>query len=124
MAYIVIVDDDEAVRDILTRILARGDHEVADFEDGKLAFESILERRPDLIITDIYMPEMDGIEFLIRIHEEEPGLPIIAISGGGFTSAGFVLEDAGRLGATATLEKPFEVEEVLSAVDEALSTAD
>ncbi len=120
MAQIALIDDDDAVRRSLGRILERADHEVTDFPDGKAAMESLGKRRPDVIITDIYMPEMDGIEFLIRIQDVAPQVPVIAISGGGFTTAGSVLEDAGQLGAVATLEKPFEAHEVLAAVDDAL----
>ena len=123
MARILIVDDEDAIRDVLSRILARADHEVEACPDAQSALDLARTWSPDLIITDVYMPEMDGIEFLIQIREERPDQPIIVISGGAERSpADLVLEDAGHLGAVSTLAKPFEMDEVLAAVNAALAT--
>lgn len=122
MARVLIVDDEDAIRNVLLRILTRADHEVEACPDGASALEVARSWSPDLVITDVYMPEMDGIEFLIQIREEQPDLPIIVISGGAqHSTADFVLEDAGQLGAVSTLPKPFEMNEVLEAVSAALS---
>jgi len=116
MARILIIDDEPSIRDTLERILRRDGHEVEKAADGRRALEAVSARPPDLVITDIYMPEMDGIEFLLSLNEATPDIPVVAISGGAIASAGFVLEDAAQLGAAATLAKPFEVDEVRSLV--------
>jgi DNA-binding NtrC family response regulator len=122
VARVLIVDDDDAIRGVLPRILAHAQHEAEACADGAAALEMCRSWSPDLIITDVYMPEMDGIEFLLLVREEQPDLPIIVISGGGqFFTANHALEDAMQLGAVSTLSKPFQMEEVLAAVDKALS---
>lgn len=91
-------------------------------DNGAVALELLDQRQPDLVLTDIYMPEMDGIEFLLRFRDAHPGIPIIAMSGGGYASKEFVLEDAGLIGASHTLSKPLTVDAVVSAVHTALAS--
>ncbi len=116
MADILLIDDDDAVRQVLRRLLEREGHGVRDAADGAAGLRLLDERRPDVVLTDVYMPEMDGIELLVAIQEAEPGLPVIVVSGGGFASADFVLEDAAQLGADAILSKPFERSVVLDTI--------
>lgn len=123
MADILIIDDDDGVRRALERILDREDHRVLTASDGAAGMRLLEAEHPDLVITDVYMPEMDGIEFLIRIRDAEPELPIIVISGGGFAPADFVLEDASQLGADAILSKPFERAVVLDTIRRVLGQA-
>ncbi|MFG1690705.1 response regulator [Gemmatimonadota bacterium] len=78
----------------------------------------------DLVITDIYMPEMNGIEFLIRVWEAFPEARVIALSGGGFLGKEDVLAAASKLGAVGVLKKPFSAEECLEVVQRALDTAE
>jgi DNA-binding NtrC family response regulator len=120
MAIILIIDDEPGIRRSLRRILESDGHEVMDAEDGRVALRLEESTLPDLIITDVFMPEMDGIEFLLEHQETHPGIPIIAISGGGFADKEFVLKDADMIGAVATLSKPLGVDEVLAAVAKAL----
>jgi CheY-like chemotaxis protein len=121
MARILVIDDQESVRSVLRRVLTIDQHQVFEAADGREAW-ALLDVEPlDLIITDVYMPEMDGIEFLIRLADRAPDIPVIAISGGGYASARSVLKDAGLLGAAGTLEKPFSSEQVLDAVRQALA---
>lgn len=119
MATILIIDDDPSVRRSLRRILETRRHEVREADNGASALDQA-SAEVDLVITDIYMPEMDGIEFTIRYRGLYPDTPIIAISGGGYASKEFVLEDAGLIGASLTLSKPLTVDGVLGAVDRAL----
>ena len=112
MAQVMIVDDDPAVRSVLRRMLAREGHEVTEQEDAEGALASLATSRPEVIISDMYMPEMDGIEFLIKLEAVAPEVPVIAISGGGPTGNTHVLHDAKELGAAATLLKPFTYEEL------------
>ncbi len=121
MARVLIIDDDPAVRDALGKILLLDGHEVEKAADGRSALTVVAKRPPDLVITDIYMPEMDGIEFLLGLSEAAPDIPVVAVSGGAAAPAGFVLEDASQLGAVATLAKPFELDEVRAVVRDVLS---
>jgi DNA-binding NtrC family response regulator len=122
MATILVIDDEPAVRRSLRRILELDGHQVIEAEDGRAALQAEEAHAVDLIITDVFMPEMDGIEFLIMHQERRPGIPIIAISGGGFADKDFVLTDAGMIGATETLSKPLEVDQVRAAVARALAS--
>lgn len=120
MATILVIDDDTAIRRSLRRILETHGHEVREADNGSSALEKEASGDIDLVITDVYMPEMDGIEFLIRFRDLFPDTPIIAMSGGGYATKEFVLQDAGLIGATETLPKPLTVDGVLDAVGRAL----
>ena len=123
MPKILIVDDDDDVRRTLRRILERDGHVVVDCANGQEALRALTAQRPDLVITDVYMPEMDGIEFLVALREGDPDLPVLAVSGGARNSAEFVLEDASQLGANAVLPKPYKIEDMLTAVRDLLALA-
>jgi DNA-binding NtrC family response regulator len=118
---VYLVDDDCDIRRALRRMLRFDGHEVRTFLSGSSALEAVLTDPPDVVISDIYMPDGDGIELLIHLCDLESPVPVIAISGGGFLPGDLVLEDAGRLGAVATLEKPMSVESVREALTRALS---
>jgi DNA-binding NtrC family response regulator len=120
VALILVVDDDDAVRHSLERILRVGGHEAMLAASGADALRVLDEHAVDVVLTDINMPEMDGIELLMLFQERAPDMPVIAISGGGLLDKGDLLEDAGALGAAATLSKPFEIDDVLAAVAEVL----
>ena len=124
MASILIVDDEPQVLQILTRILEWAGHTVSEAGDGKAALRMFAGDPADVVISDIYMPEMDGIEFLIRVREAFPEARVIALSGGGCLGKEDVLTAAGNLGAVGMLEKPFSVEECLEVVDRALEADD
>ncbi len=121
MATILVIDDDAAIRRSLRRILETRGHIVREADNGSAALENEASDDLDLVITDVYMPEMDGIEFLIRFRDIFPDTPIIAMSGGGYATKEFVLQDAGLIGATGTLSKPLTVDGVLDAVEHALA---
>ena len=120
MARILVIDDEESLRRMVRHALEGEQHEVLDADDGKTALELIGKEPVDLVITDLYMPNMDGIEFTIRLAKQKPHPGILAMSGGGFMEKGSLLEIARRLGADATLAKPFTVRELLDAVDDIL----
>jgi DNA-binding NtrC family response regulator len=121
MATILVIDDEPAVRRSLRKILELDGHVVLEAEDGRAALAAEDSRSLDLIITDVYMPEMDGIEFLIEHQQLNPDIPIIAISGGGFAGTESVLKDAGMIGAAETLSKPLSIDAVRAAVNRALA---
>ena len=120
MAKILIVDDEPDILHLLTRILERFGHTVHQAPDGRTALRMYAGNPADVVITDILMPEMDGLEFLTRVREAFPEARIIALSGGGLIAKEEVLRDAVRLGAVGILKKPFTVEQCLEAVRTAL----
>ncbi len=120
MARILVIDDDASVTRVTREHLTREGHTVIEAYDGSEAIRILLEIPVDLAITDLYMPNMDGIEFTIRLGQLEPETKIIAISGGGYKGKEEVLQVARDLGASRTLEKPFTRDELLGAVHEAL----
>jgi CheY-like chemotaxis protein len=124
MASILIIDDEGPVREVLRRLLERMGHTVYEAAEGKTALRMYAGNPTDLVITDIYMPEMDGIEFLIRVRDAFPEARVIAVSGGSFLCKEEVLRDAAQLGAVGILQKPFSVEECLEVVQRALKADD
>ena len=120
MADLLVVEDDEAVRSAVGRILREAGHSVAVAEDGAAALSHFESQPVDLIVTDVYMPDMDGVEFLIRLGQLETTVPVVVISGGGWASAGDVLERARALGAAATIEKPFDPDGLIGVVEAVL----
>lgn len=125
MARILAVDDDDLVRRGLVRILASAGHDVDEASDGEEAWVLQAAAPYDLILTDLYMPHVDGIEFLTRLSETETATRVIAISGGGRVVGDTgVLSDAEAFGASATLQKPFTPDEVLDLVDGVLNQGD
>jgi len=120
MARILVIDDEAPVRDILRQILEREGHEVVDAPEGAIGLKLFYENPTDLIITDILMPEKEGIEIILELRKTAPGVKIIAISGGGRTGKLDVLPIAKSFGALRTLAKPFERQELLAVVREVL----
>ncbi len=117
---ILIVDDDASVRMVLRRILEGAGYEVMEAENGRVAMTLFRSHPADLLITDIFMPEQEGIETITAARREYPNLKIIAISG---KTGSVYLKMARLLGAHAALEKPFRMEAVLETVREVLGGA-
>ena len=120
MARILIVDDDVNVRSSLRSVLEDEGHEVEEEGDGARALRRFAGHPADLVITDVFMPEMNGIEFAMRVREAFPEAKIVGMSGGGLISSESVLAALEALGAVGTLEKPLTVDEVVQTVAEAL----
>jgi DNA-binding NtrC family response regulator len=107
LAKILVVDDDPGIRSAVRRSLVSVDHEVWDVPGGSEALP-LLEVIPfDLIITDVYMGAVDGMELLMRVQQMGLRVPIVVITGGGASAAEEVLDLAKRCGAAETLDKPF-----------------
>lgn len=113
MAEILIIDDDAQMRRLIMRILISAGHRVHEAANGATGMKRFHERLPALVITDIFMPEKEGIETIRSLRQVAPDLPILAISGSGLKD---YLNFAMQLGATATLPKPFSAEELLETV--------
>jgi DNA-binding NtrC family response regulator len=112
-ARILIVDDDADVRLVLRRMLEPDGYEVAEAAHGREALEAVLEKPFDLVITDLIMPEKEGIETIQAIHHRYPAIKIIAISGAYGTD---YLRIAKHLGAHEVMQKPLRLEAVLGTV--------
>lgn len=120
---VLVIDDDILVRRTISRILQHGGYEVTLAEDGAKGVAKFRSERPDLVITDIIMPEQEGIETIIQLLRDNPAARIIAVSGGGRLGSMDFLTVASKLGAAAILRKPFEPAELLGCVERALSPA-
>jgi CheY-like chemotaxis protein len=118
MARILVIDDEQEVRLVLQKVLTDAGHDVVSASDGADGLKQFRASPADLVITDLYMPNQEGIETMRQLRMEGPDVPIIVISG--HPDAGAVLAVARWLGAAATLTKPFSSEDLLSAVVTAL----
>jgi two-component system, chemotaxis family, chemotaxis protein CheY len=123
MAKILIIDDDKMVRDTLRMALTAAGHQIILAGDGKQGVKAFTEIKPDLVITDILMPEKEGVETIGDIRKLNAKMPIIAMSGGGRVGNMSFLAIAKQFGANRTFAKPFELDEVLDAVTELLKAA-
>jgi len=112
MPRILLVDDDEPFRKMLRLSLVRLGHEVVEARDGREAVRAVREAPPDVMITDLVMPEKEGLETIDEVRRQYPGLKIIAISGGGRVNASDYLKIARAMGADQTLAKPFSIDEI------------
>ena len=121
MSSILVIDDDTQVLDVMSEMLRLEGHQVAVAENGQKAIEEIQNQSFDLVITDLIMPEKEGLETIAEIRKHCGDLPIIAISGGGRVGPTDYLETAKFIGANATLAKPFGRQELISAVSELLA---
>lgn len=122
MATILVVDDEPSMRLAVSEHLRRGGHEVASAANGQEALKLMAETSYDLLITDILMPEKEGIETIRDVRRLHPETKIIAISGGGRYDAGdYYLSIASQFGTDATLAKPFSGRELMETVARVLN---
>ncbi len=121
MAKILVIDDEPLVRLAVCRILELAGHEAREAANGREGLALAASWGPDVVITDILMPDMEGIETLSAIRKLAPNLPVIVMSGAGSAATLTYLKAAQRLGATHTLAKPFGVVELRRLVHLALS---
>jgi DNA-binding response OmpR family regulator len=119
---ILVVDDDEGMREMIQDTLLREGYSVelaSNCQDGMRIFR---QKRIDLAIVDIYMPDQDGLETLMEMRRNSGDAKVLAISGGGKVGLGQVLTMAESLGAKSSLAKPFTPEELLRKIDEVLDS--
>jgi CheY-like chemotaxis protein len=117
---ILLIDDEEAFRSVLKQVLLNAGYEVMEASNGAEGIKSFYERPADMIITDIIMPEKEGIETIIELKKAYPDVKLIAMSGGGWYGTDIDFDMAKKLGAR-TLDKPFALQELLDVVDELLN---
>lgn len=114
--HILVADDESIIRDTLRIVLTRLGHDPVCVPDGRKALAALQARPFDLIITDLLMPDFDGLELITEVRRTHPSVPIMAISGGGRISGNDYLRMAKKLGAISILSKPFTPEDVEAAV--------
>jgi CheY-like chemotaxis protein len=121
MNSILLVDDDDQLRTMLGEVLRRAGYDVRVARDGVEATNSYRAAPTDLILTDLIMPEKEGLEMIREFRQEYPQARIIAMSGGGRRGSNNCLEIARVFGAQQILEKPFSHQEVLDAINRVLA---
>jgi DNA-binding response OmpR family regulator len=121
MARILLIDDDDAFRGMLRKLLTHFGHTVIEGRNGKEGLKLFGHAHADLVITDIVMPEKEGIEVLMELRQKQTPVKIIAMSGGGRGMAADYLLLAKRMGAAKVLTKPFSHEVLMAAINELLA---
>jgi len=122
MLHILLIEDDAAVRGILSRMLEASGYAVIQATNGADGLRLWREQGADLVLTDIQMPDMNGIEVIMQLRAFAPHLPVIAMSGGGQSRDLDLLGDAKLLGAVGVLYKPFTGEALNQAITAALAS--
>jgi DNA-binding response OmpR family regulator len=120
MPLILVIDDDVQIRALLRQMLERAGYEVMDAPDGDEGIRLYRENPADLVITDIIMPKKEGLETIVDLRVEFPEVKIIAVSGGGTVGPGSYLQIAEGFGAIRVFTKPFQMKELLAAIQELL----
>lgn len=122
MTTILVIDDELPMRRLLSRVLTGAGYTVHEAADGKAGIALFHDVHPALVITDIVMPEMEGIDTIRKLRRDGSPVPILAVSGG--TNHPLYLRAAAGLGASAALAKPFAAKDLLKAVTELLGGAE
>ena len=121
MKKILIIDDDEVFREMTKQMLERAGYSVAEAIDGFDGGKVVSNMSPDLVITDLLMPNMDGIEMIRFLREHNPEIKIIAVSGCGQMASTTYLPMARKLGAHSSFDKPFDNKKFLGVVKDLLT---
>jgi two-component system response regulator HydG len=122
MTRILLVDDDDQVRAMLKEVLSSSGYEVWEANDGTGVCKLYEAQRFDLVITDLIMPGIEGIELIIGLRQIDENVKIVAMSGAGANSPETYLKIASKLGAQQILSKPFTIPDFLATVSSALES--
>jgi DNA-binding NtrC family response regulator len=122
MAEVLLVDDDPLMRGLLAEWLGQAGYRVRQADNGASALQMLYSQPAGMLVTDMDMPGRDGGQLLAEVLRKWPGMPVIAISGGTRDGKANWAASAIKLGAAKTLDKPFDQEQLLSAVKEILAT--
>jgi len=117
---ILVIDDDETIRNLLRAILEREGYAVLDAPDGNKGLKQYRKNPTDLVITDLIMPGKEGIETIRDLRREFPNVKIVAVSGGGRIGPDSYLQMAMGIGALRTLTKPIDRKALLRTVEEVM----
>lgn len=121
MARVLVIDDDEEHRTLIKAMLVGVGHEVEVALDGAEGLRLFGQRTPDVVLTDINMPGLDGHDVISALRVQDARVPIIAISGGSAVAKDELLLQASKLGASEVIMKPFEFRQLVGAVQRALT---
>ena len=124
MISILIIDNDAYMRDWLREMLLEAHYDVRVASNGRVALQQLQEQSATLVITEMLLPEMDGVETIVAIRHSFPNTRIIAITGGGLLAPRGYLQLARALGVDSALAKPFSQSEVLDTINEILGRSD
>ncbi len=124
MKKILLVDDEESIRTMVRAVLSNPEYTFSEASNGVEAQEILEKETFDLIITDVIMPDCDGIELVMSVCKKLPGIKVIVMSGGGRVRADHYLNLAEKLGAARVFEKPFDTAELRETVRELLTETD
>jgi CheY-like chemotaxis protein len=122
MTRILVVDDDARVRTTARALLEAAGFEVVEAESGEAALTLLGTEVVEAVLTDIFMPHTDGIELIHALHRDSPGLPVVAMSGGGYNDGKDVLAVARLLGAAAIVQKPLTRRQLVGAIRRAIAS--
>ncbi len=113
---VLIIEDDDFVKNMLRQTFKQAGYEVATASNGRIGIQLYQSEPFDIVITDLIMPDMEGIETITQLRKYNPGVKVIAISGGGRNRPDDYLHLASKLGAAKTFTKPVDRDELLEAV--------
>lgn len=123
MPAVLLLEDNTAYRELLTEVLTTAGFEVCAVPDGRRVNQILQSRHIELVITDMVMPERDGIEIMTDLRYSHPKLPIIAISGDVPLNRELYLTIAEKLGACQVMAKPFHMDQLITAAREAIAAS-
>jgi CheY-like chemotaxis protein len=123
MLRVLIVEDDASVRALLRLMLEKAGLEIVEAAEGAEGLRACRQLRPDAVLTDLFMPGVDGLELIRNVKRECPGVGVVAISGGGFGGTMDLLPAARVLGAVEVLRKPFDRATAVAAIQRAVEAA-
>lgn len=115
--HILVVDDDEMMREFVKELLKINDFKITEASNGKAGLKEFRENTPDLVITDIIMPEMEGISFIRELRSYNKDVPIIAMTGNVHGRMEEFLDISSKLGADEILRKPIKSQQFLDAIN-------
>ncbi len=120
MTRVLVVDDDARVRTTARLLLEAAGFQIVEAESGEAAFTALVTEAVDVVLTDIFMPDTDGIELIHALRRASPDLPIVAMSGGGYNDGKDVLAVARLFGAAAIVQKPLTQRQLVGAIRRAI----
>jgi YesN/AraC family two-component response regulator len=121
MHKVLIIDDESSIRKMLKKLLEKNGYQALEANDGKQGIALFKKHEPELIITDLIMPEKEGLETIKELKKIDPDVKIIAMSGGGITDPKIYLNFASKFGAVRTFTKPVDNGILLSTIKEIFS---
>ncbi|MGM0561764.1 MAG: response regulator [Pseudomonadota bacterium] len=122
MPTILLIDDEASIIEVMGNSLIKAGYEVLSAENGEKGLQLLEKEAVDAVVTDIIMPEKEGLETIIEIRRKRPELPIVAISGGGRTRQLHFLEISRDFGANDVLQKPFKPSQLIASLNSLLAT--